>query len=480
MRRDMKRDMKSFFGRLRGDQSGVVVILVALTMVSLVGFTGLAVDVGNIYYAESKLQASTDAAALAGAQNINVGSGGTAISTATSYSSVAGQKNASTKLPATMVSGYPALTCLKSTGISCSGPDAANAIVVKQQATVPLYFGEVLGLKSWQIAATALAGARGGTTNPVDVMLVVDTTASMNNPDPSCSIPGATAEDCAMAGVRTLLSYTPATATTPASGLAPCSPSLANCGAAVNGNVANPVDRVGLMVFPGVTNAAQIPLDYDCSSSAPAIAAYNASPVYQIVPLSSDYRTSYTAAMNTSSHLVLAARGGKAGCTEGISAVGGVATFYADAITAAQAALVSNSRPNVQKVIILLSDGDANTGTNDPNDISAAEKPNECHEGITAAQAATAAGTWVYSVFYSSGSTLTTPTPTSCSTDTNSPISACSTMQQIASDPTKFFADTAGTSTCTSAAHSITDLNAIFQYIATDASSARLLPASTT
>ena len=291
----MKRDMKSIFRRLRGDQSGIVVILVALSMVSIVGFTGLAVDVGNVYYAEAKLQASTDSAALAGAQNINVGAGGTAISTATSYSAVIGQKNASTKLPATMVSGYPVLKCLTTTGISCTGPDSANAIEVKQQATVPLYFGEVLGLKAWLISATALAGARGGTTNPVDVMLVIDTTASMNNPDPSCSIPGATAEDCAMAGVRTLLSYSPATATTPASGLAPCSPSLANCGAAVSGNVANPVDRVGLMVFPGVTNAAQIPKDYDCSSSAPAIAAYNASPIYQIVPLSSDYRTSYTA-----------------------------------------------------------------------------------------------------------------------------------------------------------------------------------------
>lgn len=61
----MKRDMKSFFHRLRGDQSGVVVILAALSMVSIVGFTGFAVDVGNVYYARSKLQAATDAAALA-------------------------------------------------------------------------------------------------------------------------------------------------------------------------------------------------------------------------------------------------------------------------------------------------------------------------------------------------------------------------------------------------------------------------------
>ncbi|MFZ0494087.1 MAG: pilus assembly protein TadG-related protein [Methylocella sp.] len=471
----MKRDMKSFFGRLRGDQSGVVVILAALTMVSVVGFTGFAVDVGNVYYAKSKLQAATDAAALAGAQSINAGSGGTTISTATSYSATAGQINASTKFPATMASGYPALKCLTSIGVSCSGPDSANAIEVKQNATVPLYFGEVLGLKAWQISATSLAGAKGGAggTQTLDVMIIVDTTVSMNDADTTCGISGGTKEDCAMAGVRTLLSYY---AGPPISGLWPCSLSLANCGAAVSGNVANPVDRVGLMVFPGVTNAAQIPSDYDCSSSEPKIAAYNASPVYQIVPFSSDYRTSGTAAsLNTSSDLVLAARGGKAGCTEGITAEGGVGTYYADAVTAAQAALASSGRATAQKVIIVLSDGDASASS---SNMPAGKYHNQCQEAITAAKAATAAGTWVYTIAYQA------LTSGSCSTDSPA-ISACSTLQQMASDSTKFFSDTVGgASTCTSAANSTSNLNTIFQAIALqaskNASGARLLPLTTT
>jgi Flp pilus assembly protein TadG len=59
-------------------------------------------------------------------------------------------------------------------------------------------------------------------------------------------------------------------------------------------------------------------------------------------------------------------------------------------------------------------------------------------------------------------------------------ISACSTMQQIASDPFKFFSDTTGgTSSCTSAAHSISDQNQIFQYIGVDATRPRLLPDNT-
>lgn len=50
-----------------------------------------------------------------------------------------------------MATGYPQLKCLTSTGVSCTGPDSANAIVVKQQATVPLIFGKVFGMSSTTI-----------------------------------------------------------------------------------------------------------------------------------------------------------------------------------------------------------------------------------------------------------------------------------------------------------------------------------------
>ena len=162
-----------------------------------------------------------------------------AIATAIVYSGVAGQKNANPNLTATMASGYPLLKCLTNTGVSCSGPDSANAIVVREQANVPLFFAKVFGINSWQISATATAGARGGQVLPLDVMIILDTTASMNSADPSCSISEATRLDCALAGVRTLLN-----------GLWPCAQSLSTCGDAVSGNVPNPVDEVRLMVSP--------------------------------------------------------------------------------------------------------------------------------------------------------------------------------------------------------------------------------------
>jgi len=457
----MNRRVASFVCRMHRDRGGAVAVLVGVLIVVLAAFSAIVVDLGYLFYAQRTLQASTDAAALAGAQNLNVGTGGTAIAMAISYGGVNGGYNANRNLTVTMAPGYPQLKCLTSTSVSCSGSDSANAIVVVEQATVPLYFARILGINSWQISATATASAKGSVPRPLDVMIVLDTTASMNTDDPSCS---ATRLDCALLGIQTLLG-----GNGNAYGLLPCS---ATCGTVTNGNVAHPIDEVGLMVFPGLTNSSQAQYDYDCKSSPqPSIAAYNASPVYQIIPTSSDYRISATATtLSTSSNLSKAAQA--PGCATGVHAVGGVGTYYADAITAAQTVLASNGRPTVQKVIILLSDGDANASS---SNMPSAKKSNQCHEAITAAAAATAAGTWVYSVAYGSPASASS----SCSTDSPA-ISACSTMQQIASDPPKFYSDSLGSGTCISTANpNYTALNTIFQNIVVSTTNVRLLPNNT-
>jgi hypothetical protein len=120
-------------------------------------------------------------------------------------------------------------------------------------------------------------------------------------------------------------------------------------------------------------------------------------------------------------------------------------------------------------VIIFFSDGYANaTSAN----MKSTEANQQCHEGITAAQAATAKGYWVYTVAYGS------PTSGSCSTDTAPTISACTTMQDMASDATKFYSDDANG--CASSTHSITDLVAMFQDIGASFQAPRLLPDNTT
>jgi len=463
----MNPNMKNRWRLFLKDGHGAISVVTAIVLAVPLGFAGLGIDCGYAYYVQNNLQASTDAAALAGAEMINDGTGGTAVATASTYSSTGSGLNKYSNLTVTMAAGYPLMKCLTSTGVSCSGPDSANAIEVKQQVVVPTFFAGLFGLKAWNISATSLASSKGGTPQPIDAEIILDTTASMNNVDANCTGQGAgaTRETCALAGARTLLSE-----------LAPCSASLGSCGTITNGNVASPVDRVGLMVFPGVTNSAQTQYETDCSTPpVPAIAKYSASPVYQIVPFSSDYRSSDSAtSLSTGSNLVIAAKGGAMGCTQGLSAVGGVGTYFADAITQAQSALSSDGRATARRVIILLSDGAANASV---ANMPPGEASNQCHEAIAAAQAVTAAGTWVYSISYGSS---TATNPSDCTTDAPV-ISSCSTMQQIASDSTKYFSDTSGGSAaCTSNANPISELSQIFAYIGVDASTARLLPLNTT
>lgn len=433
----MKIPFPDFIRRLARDKRGVTAIVTALVAPSLCGIGALCVDFAYIAKTERALQSSTDAAAMAGAANI---ANGTAASVATQYSASAGNLNAMSDVTVTMANGYPQLKCLTSTGVPCTGSTPANAIAVKQTAVVPTFFARVIGIDTVTITATSTAGEQGGGALPADVMFVLDSTASMNTTDTNCSVSGATRMTCALTGIQTVLkTLKPSTS------------------------------YAGLMVFPGLTSATQTQYDTDCATANPTIASYKNSPVYQVVPLSNDFRTSDTATtLNPTSNIAKAAQ--EPGCAHGVAAVGGVGTFYADAIKAAQTALANSGRSTNQKIIVLLSDGDASATT---ANMPTGEATSQCHEAITAAQAAKTAGMWVYSIAYGASTSSTG----SCSTDTSPHISACATMQQIASDPGKFYSDTSGSSSgaCASTATSVSELVQIFTSIASSLSTPRLL-----
>jgi Flp pilus assembly protein TadG len=453
-------EIRSFLGRVGRDQDGVVAIIAALSMVMLFGFAAISVDVANLVYVKTNLQASANVAALAGGQNIP---SGTATATATSYGAQSGQKNVFSAQTVTTTPVLKCLTALKNLngtglGIACltyGSQAAANAITVTQMAVVPTFFAGVLGINSVTISATATASSKGGAAPPLNLMMILDTTASMNTADANCSVPGIsnpTRLNCANYGVQTLL-----------------------------GQLSPSVDQVGLMVFPGLTNASQVSKEYDCSSSTPSIADYQTSSnaVYQIISSSTDYRTSASStSLNSSSNLTKAVSiPGVAGSScSGLSAVGGFGTYYPSVITAAQTALTASHQTGQQNVIVFVSDGDANAAAGAVgNGKQASQNPaasNECHQAITAAQAATAAGTWVYSVAYGAS----TSSGSSCSTDTPG-ISACSALQQVASVPSKFYSD--NPSGCVSV-NSISALSSIFQNIGTSLLNAMLIPNGTT
>jgi Flp pilus assembly protein TadG len=312
----MKRVENSLFRRWRGDQRGAIAVLVAASIIALVGFGALVFDLAFYFYARSVVQATATAAALAGAQQI--GSGGDPICTAVSYSSVANSPNCSTvsgktttpvtgnnvvgNLTVTMTA-VPALTCAKnwaaSSGVDCStnytenytiptgkgtttvtcSPTtsscaAVNLITVTETATVPTFFGRIFGMTGIPVSATATASARGYAPGPYNVAIVLDTTASMGKaPAGAAGAKGgacygySSAIACALSGVQTMLgqNYTNINDT-----LWPC-PNNGACGAATNGNVAHPVDEVALFVFPGVKS---VPSNYACTGTAPTTEPY--------------------------------------------------------------------------------------------------------------------------------------------------------------------------------------------------------------
>ncbi len=292
----MSSHMKSFLRRLHGDRRGAAAVLVAIASTAIIGFGAAVVDIGYVYHVRQKLQAAVDVAALAGAMDINNGTKGQAITTATTYSSVKGGLNADPNVTATMVSGYPVLKCFSSTGISCTGADSANAIIVKEQATVSLFFARIFGRKSLTVTATAVAGSGGGKAPSTDIMVILDATGSMGQTDSDASDPACknqTREQCALLGVQNLLAgFTP------------------------------PTQQVGLMTFPGYTSAKTAAHQY-CHGGSPSrsdLQNYSKSPVYQIVGLSNDYKTG-SGSVNQGSDLAKAA-GEINGCI-GIKAFGG-------------------------------------------------------------------------------------------------------------------------------------------------------------
>lgn len=439
------------------DDSGQTLVIVGVSIIMLLGLAAFAIDMGAILNAHRQLQASTDAAATAAAQELDIQSRTTVTAKAQEYSAMAGQKNAYASLGG--VSIATTFSCLTTVGLPtpCTNPATANAVKVTSSATVPLFFARVLGFSTTAISATATATMRTGAMPPLDVALVLDATQSMNN---GVSCPGLSGSptklDCALYGIRTLLGS-----------LWPCANGVSNC------PLGNAVDTVALFIFPGVANATEAGYGYDCAASpdwAPVV--YSATTLYQVLPFGNDYRTSNTASLNTASNLVKAARGGASGCQQGIEGIGGKGTYFAGAMQAAQAALVARNRADSQRVMIVLSDGDA--GTDAPSKITTALEPNQCQQAISVAQAATATSpsTTVYSVAYGAS------TSSGCGKDTPS-ISPCSTMRQLASDSTKFYSSNTGSSGCSSTVNGVLNMGQIFQRIAIDLTATRIVDDST-
>src|SRR4051794_25902157 len=82
----------------RRNQHGAVIVTVALLMLFLLGFIGIALDFGKLFVVKSELQTAMDSCALAAAQELDlqpsIGGGPSALDRARSAGRTAGNLNA--------------------------------------------------------------------------------------------------------------------------------------------------------------------------------------------------------------------------------------------------------------------------------------------------------------------------------------------------------------------------------------------------
>ncbi|MFN8223859.1 MAG: pilus assembly protein TadG-related protein [Gaiellales bacterium] len=160
------------------DEAGQALVLTVMFLVLLLGFAGLALDVGHAYLVQRQLQAGVDAAALAGAQDLPDAAAAT-----TTARDLYGPTSAASPNHLRTITGYNpqdtqvTISCLRTYG--CVGRRAKkNGITVKASANVSTWFARLLGHDSFTVHATSTACSP-CSTKGFDVMIVLDRTGSM-------------------------------------------------------------------------------------------------------------------------------------------------------------------------------------------------------------------------------------------------------------------------------------------------------------
>jgi hypothetical protein len=382
--------------RFLKDQSGQSIVMVVISASAILTMVLSSAEVGHVYYAHRQLVTSTNEATLAGAQAMSDaltstssnGAYSAAVTAAVKlYSSVSGQLNASNFLTNDKISTQT-LYCSSTMSqapfyVECQTPPGGttgyNAITVTQTATVPLWFGGLVGKPSMTFSATASAAMKGGSDIPYNLAIIMDTTSSMTSTIPGDKDCTTSQISCAVQGLEVMLQT-----------MDPCAQNT-TCSASTPY-----VDDVALFVFPAAaysstgnykpeycgTGGSTVPYNFvnvttGTNQNLAMESAGTDAGAYEVIPFNDVYKTSDTSGLAVASALAQAVGATGSGCS-GLSAPGGQGTFYAQVIYAAQAALVQQqgSNSSSKNVMIILSDGDATACNTQAN--SAAGGNNSC------------------------------------------------------------------------------------------------------
>jgi hypothetical protein len=159
----------------RNRQNGQALVLVALSLLVLVGIVGLSIDMGYLRYAKRRLQTAADSAAIAGASELKDGNYKTA---AVNDARVNGFDDG--------VNGVTVTSFNPPKDAPFNGKPNANEYVevqVKQDA--PTFFMRIFGVKSAALSATAVAqlGSSKGCVYALGLLGGITVNGTVNAPD---------------------------------------------------------------------------------------------------------------------------------------------------------------------------------------------------------------------------------------------------------------------------------------------------------
>jgi len=177
----------------RKNERGVTIVLVAFSLLALLGMAALAIDIATLYVAHGEAQRAADAAALAGAKMFAT-SGYTSAPTSLTATDIcqtgaagaaaAANRQAEAVAAQNLIAGQPAAV----QAITCDTTPANPQISVTVRRTgLPSFFGRIWGSAANSVTATAAAEAYNpsGSTAPIQVQNVKPWLIPNCDPDPA-------------------------------------------------------------------------------------------------------------------------------------------------------------------------------------------------------------------------------------------------------------------------------------------------------
>lgn len=171
--------MKAYKAYIK-EENGATIVMVAISLVALLGLAALAIDVGNLYYRHTRLQDIADACALAAGTQLGEETGNDSKKKSAAYDKAVAYAinnglaaNSSGGYSANMTYGTDELGTM-----TVSFPDGIKAAKIDMTVNSDLYLARVLGFNQTpvSVSATARLGGAKNYTGDLVPLAFIDTT----------------------------------------------------------------------------------------------------------------------------------------------------------------------------------------------------------------------------------------------------------------------------------------------------------------